>query len=302
MSLRIAAVAAVVASCLASACSAEESNDGTRRSTPTGGTDAGASPSPAMDGGTSDAATTVPPDAAAPDECAGRAVCETFEGATGTQLPYGGWKASTAQGGAVAITTERAYRGTHAIKVSTGATTYQRAMFELEGQPVFPLAQGELFGRMMVWLDNPAKDGVHWTMIDAVGPVEGKTNVTGFYRFGGQQQGKLMANYDTSNASTDCWQHSQTVMPTKTWVCFAFRFAKATNELELWMNGQPVTDVHVKGTGQGCIGNAFAGQWLAPTFAKASVGWESYQADVGHTMYVDDVVLDDTAVGCPTPP
>ncbi len=297
------ASAVVALACAFVACSDDGTTNAIRGPGSSGGTDAGSSgaPSDGGSGGQEDAsspATDGGGDAGAADECAGRAVCDSFEGAA--LLPI--WKASTAQGGAVAISTERAYRGTHAVKVSTGATTYQRAMFETTGTPLFPLAKDELFGRMMVWLEQPAKDGVHWTMVDAFGPVAGQNNVNAHVRYGGQHQGKLMANYDTSGASTDCWQHSQTVMPVGKWVCFAFRFARATNELQLWMDGTEVTDIHVKGTGQGCIGNDLGGQWLAPTMTKATLGWESYQQDVGHTMYIDDVVLDDTAVGCPPPP
>jgi hypothetical protein len=151
----------------------------------------------------------------------------------------------------------------------------------------------------MVWLENPAADGVHWTMLNASGSVPGHSGVTAYVRYGGQLAGKLMANYDTSGASTDCWQHSATVMPIGKWVCFAWRFHGQTNEMELWMDGTELTDLHVSGSGQGCIGNGLGGQWLAPTYTSASLGWESYQQDVGHTMYVDDVVLDVASVGCP---
>jgi hypothetical protein len=65
------------------------------------------------------------------------------------------------------------------------------------------------------------------------------------------------------------------------------------------MDGVALADLHVTNKGQGCIGNDLGGAWLAPTFSTAALGWESYQQDVGHTMYIDDVILDVAPIACP---
>ncbi len=239
-----------------------------------------------------------PPPVDAGDPCAGRRVCDSFEGDAVGAAPGAPFSAKP-NAGTVVVSDARAHSGAHSVKGSTSSAQYQSALFDTKGAPLFPLPSNELYGRMMVWLENPAADGVHWTMLNAAGPVPGHAGVTAYVRYGGQLAGKLMANYDTSGASTDCWQHSATVMPIGKWVCFAWRFHGATNEMELWMDGKELTDLHVSGSGQGCIGNGLGGQWLAPTYESASLGWESYQQDVGHTMYVDDVVLDVAPVGCP---
>src|SRR5205085_117509 len=125
------------------------------------------------------------------------------------------------------------------------------------GAPLFTTqttASTTLYGRMMVWLENPAADGVHWTMIGGEGPVPNKTNVRAFNRYGGQHQGKLMANYDTSGASSDCWQHSQTVMPIGKWVCVTWKLSSPTNDMHFSMDGKDIGDLTVGTQGQGCIG------------------------------------------------
>lgn len=266
---------------------------GTHGGSSSGDADAGPSPPPP--------ATTLPPQPPPPpppvDECAGRRACDSFEGATVGQAPPAPWKPTPGTGGNVVVSTDRAYKGTKSVKVTTTSAQYQRAMIDFESS-----FGTDLYGRMMVWLEQPAADGVHWTMVDGVGQVPSLTNVTAHVRYGGQLQGKLMANYDTSGQSTDCWQHSATVMPIGKWVCFAFHFKGSTNEQTLAMDGADLPDLHVVDKGQGCIGNDLGGEWLAPTYAKASLGWESYQQDVGHTMYIDDVILDVAPVSCPPPP
>jgi hypothetical protein len=155
---------------------------------------------------------------------------------------------------------------------------------------------------MMVWLETPAANGVHWTMLAGDGPVPSRSGVRASYRYGGQWGGKMMANYDTSGASTDCWQHSETAMPIGKWACVTFRLDGKANVMELAMDGKAVADLRVDQKGQGCLGHDLGDVWLGPDFsssARASVGWESYQMDVGHAMYIDDVVLDDAPIACP---
>jgi hypothetical protein len=114
-----------------------------------------------------------------------------------------------------------------------------------------------------------------------------------------------MANYDTSGVTTDCYANSATRMPVQRWTCVEWRFAVATNELELWIDGNEVNevnDVHVVGRGEGCLADDLGGQWLAPpAFTALHLGWESYQTSTNdRNLWVDDVALGASRVGCPT--
>ena len=42
--------------------------------------------------------------------------------------------------------------------------------------------------------------------------------------------------------------------------------------------------------------------WVAPTFTRLDVGWESYQADEARSIWIDDVVISSTEVSCPLAP
>lgn len=264
-----------------------------------GPTDGGDPPDAGSDGSTSGG---LDGGADAGDPCDGRLICDSFEGQTVGAAPTGGWKVDTYQAGTVTVSDAQAFKGTRSIKFTTGATQYQKAMMAMTGPQLFganSTTKTTLYGRMMVYLETPAANGVHWTMLAGEGPVASKPGVRAFVRYGGQVAGKLMANYDTSGAKSDCWQHSATVMPIGKWTCFAWKLSGPTNDMTLAMDGKDIADLKVGNKGQGCISHDLADVWYPPTYERAVIGWESYQQDVGHTMYVDDVILDDQPIACP---
>ena len=55
----------------------------------------------------------------------------------------------------------------------------------------------------------------------------------------------------------------------------------------------------VTGSGQGCVNQPPNYPWTAPTFDRLDLGWESYQADDARTLWIDDVVVSTTPIGCP---
>ncbi|MEI9935597.1 MAG: hypothetical protein WDO69_00100 [Pseudomonadota bacterium] len=231
------------------------------------------------------------------DGCAGTLICDDFESYT-TQ-PAAPWTVSTNQG-TVAIDTQRHMSGKQSVKFSTtGVNTYQRAFIGIDGAP-FPLANNAFYGRMMIYTTAAANDGVHWTMIQAEGPVaaQGITNAT--VRYGGQQMKSLMANYDSTGKKSDCWQHSATKMPEGQWACMQWYFDGKTNTQKFWLNGAAVDDLTVTGQGQGCIDHDTNDMWYFPQdFSKAYVGWESYQKDDAREVWIDDVALGTQAIACP---
>jgi hypothetical protein len=170
-----------------------------------------------------------------------------------------------------------------------------------------------MYGRAMMWLDaapvTPAgKPDVHWTFIQGEGRSQDDT-FNSLYRFGGQHQNGvgLMANYETTPpVKSDCWLHSETRLPVQRWACLEWHFAVQTDEMQLWLDGKEVSDLHVTGRptapGSGCLSNErLGGRWLAPpAFQSLYLGWERYQApDNDQNLWVDDVVIAKQRVGCP---
>jgi hypothetical protein len=237
----------------------------------------------------------------APDDpCATALLCDDFEDDTSGSPPGDPWQSDT-NGGDVSVSDERAFSGERSVHVSNTAGAYKRAYFSVQGDPVFPGAGQEMYGRMMMWLEATPAGSVHWTFIQAEGPSDdGSYDI--YYRYGGQHEGRLMANFETIGVSTDCWDHSDTVMPTQTWSCLEWRFDASTDEMQFWLDGTEIADMHVVGMGEGCGGQDLGGAWPAPSqFEILRLGWEKYQESSEINAWIDDVVLSTSRVGCPEP-
>jgi hypothetical protein len=47
------------------------------------------------------------------------------------------------------------------------------------------------------------------------------------------------------------------------------------------------------------VNQAASYAWTAPTFDHLDVGWESYQNDEARTLYIDDLIVSKSPIGCP---
>jgi hypothetical protein len=122
---------------------------------------------------------------------------------------------------------------------------------------------------------------------------------------------QLMANYETPDQygnppkgpSTDCYKHaSKTIVPVGAWTCAEWRFDGKNNEMRFWLNGAEVSSLAVAGKGDGCVSQPADYTWIAPTWSRIDLGWESYQLDEARTMWIDDVVISKQPIGCPPMP
>jgi hypothetical protein len=245
-------------------------------------------------------------------------LCDDFESYAAGGPPGGAWT-TTQNGGTVAIDTTRARSGKQSVKITAAASTgFRSVMIALQEQNLLPVAGNVIYGRMMFWLDSAPTESVHWTFIDGQGLVPGQT-YHAVYRYGGQLPvdtdatfvgSELLANYDTPDSystpavgpSTDCWLHSNSrVVPVGAWTCAEWGFDGPNNTMHFWMNGTADTDLTMDGTGQGCVNQPTTYTWLAPSFSRVDLGWESYQADDARDFWIDDVAIGTQRIGCPTP-
>jgi hypothetical protein len=244
-------------------------------------------------------------------------VCDDFESYAAGGPPGGVWS-TTQNGGSVTIDTTRARSGKQSVKITAAASTgFRSVMIALQGQSLLPVAGNVVYGRMMFWLDSAPQTSVHWTFIDGQGLVPGQT-YHAVYRYGGQLPidsdvtfvgSELLANYDTPDSydtpaigpSSDCWLHSNArVVPVGAWTCAEWSFDGPNNTMHFWMNGVADTDLTMDGTGQGCVNQPSTYAWLAPSFARIDLGWESYQADDARDFWIDDVAIGTRRIGCPS--
>jgi hypothetical protein len=277
----------------------------------TGGTPSGAGGSGVTGAGGGAAA------GAGGNPCATAIFCDDFEKYAAGAPPTTPWRAATNLG-AVAVDTTQSRSGAKSVKLTTQARTsdgIKTAFIELTGNPVFPISGNVFYGRMMFRLEAAPATSVHWTFIQGAGVVPG-AGYHALYRYGGQlpiMQGttfvgsQLMANYDTPDSysgtppQSDCWQHAnRVVVPVGRWACAEWRFDGATNQMSFSLDGAAIPSLNMTGVGQGCVHPSDGPfTWTAPTFDRLSLGWESYQTDGVRTIYLDDVVVSRTPIGCP---
>jgi len=226
----------------------------------------------------------------------GALICEDFEAYTGT--PGAPWKVMKNGPGNVIIDGAQHRSGLKAVKfTTTGAADYQQAYLSLD--KIFPIANNAFYGRMMIYTAKAANDGVHWTMIEGEGPASAQGITSAKVRYGGQHEQRLMANYDSSGKASDCWQHSATKMPEGKWACMEWYFDGATNTQKFWLDGKGIDDLTVTGEGEGCGSQETQGKWIYPSFARVNLGWESYQKDDPREVWIDDVAIGTSQIGCP---
>jgi len=226
-------------------------------------------------------------------------VCDDFEDYDVGMDPGGPWELDE-NNGAVEVDDAQAVSGTKSVRFNTNAGQYKSALIAIEGSP-FPVTGNAFWGRMMLYITQAANDGVHWTMIAGEGPDAAHNNDLASVRYGGQHQKRLMANYWSEPNTSDCWHHSETVIPEGRWACMEWFFDGPNETMQFYLDGNAIDDLTVVGMGEPntCIPDATQNNWYFPDFERVAVGWQSYQDDDAREVWIDDVALALARVGCP---
>lgn len=247
------------------------------------------------------------------DSCADALFCEGFEDDAADALPGAPWREETYGSGArIAVARDRAFTGQQSLRVLAPAGAPRRGYVAIHEPPVFPAANRAMFGRAMVWLDSPpvpleGAPPVHWTLLQGEGR-SADDRYNSIYRLGAELRGGLglKANFETTPpVRTDCRQHSARALPVARWTCVEWHFDGGRNEMQFWMDGEEVSDIHVVERGNApdsnCANQDLSGQWLAPpAFQSLYMGLERYAATQNdQNLWIDDVVISGRRIGCP---
>jgi hypothetical protein len=247
--------------------------------------------------------------------CATALFCDDFEKYTVGAAPNGNWTRQVSSGSTAAVDNTKSSSGSQSVKfVAAAGSGSKTAYIRLAGSSIFPVSPNVVYGRMMFYLDAAPTGDVHWTFLEGSGLIAGQS-YHALYRYGGQHPvmsgstfvgSQLMANYETPDSyggngpSSDCWKHaSAVVVPAAKWSCVEWQFDGPNNGMRFWLDGAPVDSLTVTGAGSGCVNQSASYVWTAPTFDRIDLGWESYQQDTARTIWIDDVVVSKTKVGCP---
>jgi hypothetical protein len=255
---------------------------------------------------------------AAPSSNCTALICDDFE-LDSTGSPPGGFWSATQNGGTVSVDATRAFSGNHSLLARTAeGMGYKSAMAGFTDPNRLPVAGNVLYGRMMFYLESAPTKSMHWTFVDGSGQVADPSGgYTAIYRYGGQlpvtdgasfRGTQFMANYETPDhygtpgkgPSTDCYrQAEQELAPVGVWACAEWLFDGPNNAMRFWLNGEQIDELAINGTGDGCVDQPAGYTWLAPSFTRVDVGWESYQPDDARSVWIDDVAIGEERIGCP---
>jgi hypothetical protein len=239
---------------------------------------------------------TVPPLAADACSNADWIFCDDFEsytvGAHPTQpwLPYASGDHVNYNTWTVETTETRAVSGKKSVHF--GVLTSGRAFMMLKAP--FPVPNNTFYGRMMMYMQKvPAN--AHFDYVSAYDGIKESNNN---YVWGGQF-GTTMANYHPG----DCYRHFTGKPVPGKWQCVEWKFDGPNHQMDLWLDDLNQTGLNHSVITNG-VGGSGCGNWAPPTaFGALTIGWAHYQTgDDNQNSWIDDLVLDDKRIGCPTTP
>ncbi len=199
------------------------------------------------------------------------------------------------------------------IKIPVTKGGNAAALLKLVDKALFPATQ--LHARIMFYLDGPPMGAspFHWSFMQMSGAfpqtaqqtrAKATFGVGGWYksRVGGMQN--VMGAHGTEGFM-DCWNHAAQEIPTKTWVCLEWSLDSATHTQKLLIDGQPALElsyVEKPQASNGCLKFPPGTSWFVPPIDEFKLGYTQWHAsDLSRNLWIDDVVVSKSAVGCPAP-
>ncbi len=254
------------------------------------------------------------------DPCATALFCETFDDYAGVtdivdDQEFGPWHASlNANGAQMNLDSAHTVSGASALHIHIdGAVEAGGRLFANGDHPLFADAPLHLYGRMMMYSD-PNGPSVHWTFFGASGEADPSSPAAG------RRATYLMSSLPKNNVNTysfvyglapegndpfhDCYNQSDTSMPTGQWTCVEFEMDGAGRHLRMKLDGATAAAVSVDETGQGCVGDVVPDDspWYGPAVDEIYVGaWSFHEMVSPLDVWIDDLVVDTKPVLC-TPP
>ena len=222
--------------------------------------------------------------AANPGNCAGK-FCDDFEGATVGGPPGGIWTPRTENGAKLAVDETRAFSGGKSVRFTHQGSADSAMFIELR-KPLLPMAGPAVYGRLMYWLNkNPTGTFSHFELVRGGGPLPGGGNAQ---LNTGAENGKAFINYEPGDCSAPA---AAVPFPDGKWACYQFVFDGSKNLIAEWVEGKmAMGPTAPKGT---C--------WKWPMSVDTLfIGFEAYHDPGLVDLWIDDVVVGDQPIPCPT--
>ncbi|MFB9234659.1 cellulose-binding domain-containing protein [Plantactinospora siamensis] len=240
--------------------------------------------------------TSAPPTSAPPPAgCAGAALCDGFEGQTGS-TPSGDWTVvnpDCSGAGTATIDASTAHSGSRSVKV-TGAAGYCNHVFVKSTRNLSGVGSVR-YGRLWV-RHTTAQPTDHTTMLAMNDAADGNRDL----RMGGQN-GAMQWNRSSDDATlpeqSPAGVAQSVPLPTNRWACVEFMVDGSTGQLRTWLDGNPIAGLTADGTPTHDIDGQWYNRTWRPQLTDLKFGWESY-GNGADTLWYDDVALGTTRIGC----
>jgi hypothetical protein len=242
--------------------------------------------------GTPDAASADAPPASSGDSCAGTKFCEDWEKQTAGQEPKGMFTVQKGGYATVTVDTAQHYSGKQSLHFHMANSPDDALMhLNFSGAPLFPFANNDIFGRVMLYLTrNPSR---HWdlTTAYAAATVNDESEGEQFSLSGSSPDNHVMSVHqpgDKSVDSSDLWQLNK-------WVCVQWEFAADSaggmSRIQIKFDGKFID----KGM------NAAAANWKPGGFKSMFFGWKNFEGGItGNIDYwADDLAFGEKEIPCP---
>jgi hypothetical protein len=210
---------------------------------------------------------------AAPPACKAL-FCEDFESG---KLDPARWETNVGYDPANAVTvqTTKAAHGGHAalahIANAGGGFAYIRA------KSPFPQLASGMWGRAYVFHTIDATVG-HNALVKAESPAGDVLEV-------GQGGGKVQLTFYPPSGEKPVGY--PTAIPRGTWTCMEWHMAKASPQIELFVDGTSIATY------------AYSGAEVVPAFTSVKLGIETHSANTStDDVYLDDIAIDGARIGC----
>jgi len=207
--------------------------------------------------------------------------CDDFEARTGLTGP---WTAQINGSGTVALDTTTGHSGTRSVHVHAGDNDFD-TFLALHDATVLPAPNGRFYLRAYVRLGRAMSAGHNAYLIgEAVSGAGantlrlGEMNEMLMYTIAGDTHGAL----SNQNYYSD---HKPGVsFPASTWVCLELSIDHAKPEIDVWVGGVEVPDLHHT-------------DWPIDNYDTLRFGFEKY-AGPGLDVWYDDIAVGTARIGC----
>ena len=256
--------------------------------------------------------------AAPVDPCGTALFCEKFDDYAGVtaiadKQKLGPWHAALKQGAAMDLDGKHTMSGANALHVHIdNAVTAGGRLFADGAHPLFANKPTHVYGRMMMYIEDPNGTSVHWTFFGVNGGAEPTSPAVG------RNASYIMSSLPKKGVNTysfvyglqaqgndgfhDCSSQSTTSMPSA-WACISFEMDSVARKLRMYKDGAVDPILSVDDHGKGCVApTSVTDPWYGPAVTQLFVGaWSFHQMNAPLDVWIDDLVVDDKPVSCPVP-